>query len=66
MDLYLVQMDGLDVAITDSEREARAHARRLAIEEPLVVVQVLQIRDGSLEVIPRIPAAEAVAEEAGL
>ena len=59
MDLFLVQVDGLDVAITDSQEAALAHARLLAGEDPAQQVRVICIREGSLEVVPRIPAAEA-------
>lgn len=60
MDLFLVQVDGLDVAITDCQEAAVDHARRLASEDSSLQVSVICIRDGSLEVLPRIPAAEAV------
>jgi hypothetical protein len=60
MDLFLVQVDGLDVAITDSKAAAREHAERLAREEPVTQVQVVRIVEGSLVILPGIPAAEAV------
>ena len=63
MDLYLVQVDGLDVAITDSEPAARAHAEWLSSEDSLAHVGVLIVREGSTEVLPRVPAAEAALAE---
>ena len=63
MDLFLVQVDGLDVAITDSEPAARAHAEWLAAEDSLAHVGVLIVREGSTEVLPRVPAAEAALAE---
>jgi len=60
MDLYLVQVDGLDVAITDSRGAAMSHAERLASEDVTAQVKVVCVKEGSLEILPRIPAAEAV------
>ncbi len=60
MDLFLIQVDGLDVAITDNELAAVGHAERLAAEGPAIDVKVIRLREGSLEIIPHIPAAEAV------
>jgi hypothetical protein len=60
---FLVQVDGLDVAIADSEPSARAHAEWLAAEDALAQVAVLVIWEGSTEVLPRVPAAEAVVAE---
>ncbi len=60
MDLFLIQVDGLDVAITDNERFAVEHAERIAAEATSSAVHVVRLKEGSLEILPRIPAAEAV------
>jgi hypothetical protein len=60
MDLFIVQVDGLDVAITDCEMAAVEHARQIAAEDPAIDATVLRVQDGSLDVIERIPAAAAI------
>jgi len=60
VDLYMVQVDDLDVAILDSEEAAIGHARRIDSDNPGHQVRVIPIQDGSLELCHRIPAAEAV------
>jgi len=60
MDLYIVQVDGLDVSFTYSQEAALDHARRLSSEDPALNVRVLRVRDGSFEVYPTsFMAAEA-------
>ena len=59
MDLFIVQVDGLDVSFTYSRPAAIDHARRLASEDPALQVRVLRSQDGAFEVLPPFPAAEA-------
>ena len=59
MDLYIVQVDGLDVSFTYSQQAALAHGRRLCAEDPTLRVQVLRVRDGSYEKLPDFSEAEA-------
>jgi hypothetical protein len=59
MDLFLIQLDGLDVAMTDSEMAAIDHAQRLAAHDPTVTVRIVRVDGTSIEVLPRFPVAEA-------
>jgi hypothetical protein len=59
MDLYIVQVDGLDVSFTYSQEAALEHGRRLCLEEPALKVQVLRVRDGCYEELPDFSEAEA-------
>jgi hypothetical protein len=59
MDLFILQVDGLDVAVTESEAAAIAHARRLASDDSTHEIKIVRIRNDWLDVIPRFPVAEA-------
>lgn len=60
MDLFLIRVDGLDVAITDSASAAHIHAWSLASNDLSTEVRVLRVKDDSiLQMIPSIPVAEA-------
>jgi hypothetical protein len=60
MDLYIVQVDGLDVSFTYSQEAALDHGRRLSSEDPALKVRILRVRDGSFEAFPdSFLAAEA-------
>ena len=65
MDLYIVQVDGLDVSFTYSQGAAVAHGRRLCSEDPSLKVQVLrvnmearQIDLGLVEILERVREGE--------
>ena len=58
-DIYVVQVDGLDVSFTYSQATALEHSRRLAAEDPALNVRILRVRDGSFEDFSQFPAAEA-------
>ena len=60
MDLYVIEVDGLDVAMADSEETARSHARALYFEDPRADVRVYRVRDGSVDHLPRLRVAEVV------
>ena len=59
MDLFIIQVDGLDVAITESEMPAVNQARRLASEDPTVEARVVRIDEDWIELVPRFRPAEA-------
>ena len=60
MDLYVIEVDGLDVAMADSEETAFSHARALTFEDPRAVVRIYRVRDGSADHVPWMPVDEAV------
>ena len=60
MDLYVIEVDGLDVAMADSEETAFSHARALTTEDPRIEVRIYRVRDGSADHIPWLPVGEAV------
>ena len=45
MEYFVIQVDGLEVAICQSEALARSHALLLASDDPSAEVRVLRIRD---------------------
>jgi len=59
MDLYVIEVDGLDVAMADSERAALSYARVLTLEDPGVDVRVFRISDGPADRHSWLRVAEA-------
>ena len=57
--LFLIQVDGLEVAITDLEASALECARRLASNDPGAEVRVLRLEEESIQPMPWLPVAEA-------
>ena len=59
MDLFLIRVDGLDVAMTDSESAAFVHAWSLASNDSAVEVKIIRMQDDLLQALPRFLVAEA-------
>jgi hypothetical protein len=54
MDLFMIQVDGVDIAIADSETVALDRARWLAADDPFSQIQVIRIGEGWTELIPLV------------
>ena len=59
MDLYLIEVDGLAVAMAESEDAAYRHARVLTFEDPTIDVRIYHVRAGAQDQRPWLPLAEA-------